>query len=352
MRMRLFIIILTVFSISCGKWKVSSLKPSDYMEIKNGKEPGNVLINYDEFALSELSFGIGIHRDNVLLVDNNLKRIQLLDSEGKPELVIGSVKDIEQKDIKTAPFNFSSIGVFTMSGDGNIYVQNRFTQRSNIPGGQDSMNFSPSYILVFDENGKLHSTLGQRGNPDLPFYYIEEMKVDDRDRLIVVSRSFDAWSVFRFAKKKRDYYKNLSSIEFKEKDGDDVYEGKIENVKPYQNGETLMISVAYYHKNRLKFRRIYDFSIQGDRLERSVIDIPDPRNVLFSIIDDRLIYFWNMDSTDVKFMVSNMDGTILNNLSLDFKDKSCLYSKIISNEEGELFSFHVTKKGINIRKWD
>ena len=37
---------------------------------------------------------------------------------------------------------------------------------------QEETDFAPSYILVFNKDGELQYTLGQRGTPDLPFYYI------------------------------------------------------------------------------------------------------------------------------------------------------------------------------------
>ena len=40
-------------------------------------------------------------------------------------------------------------------------------------GGRDGF-FSPSYIIVFDEKGKLQYTLGPQGSTDVPFYYIEK----------------------------------------------------------------------------------------------------------------------------------------------------------------------------------
>ncbi len=111
----------------------------------------------------------------------------------------------------------------------------------------------------------------------MPFYYIESLFVDSRERLFVVSRSFDTWNIYRFENRKRDFNINLGTLDFREKDGNDVFEGKIENVKIYQSGEMVLISVAYYQNKRLKYRKVYDYSIPDRKIERDIVSIRIPR---------------------------------------------------------------------------
>ncbi len=354
------IVILLIFStiLSCGQWKVSSLKSKQFSFIKNGAKPGNVKINIDEYALENLSFNVGIFYDNVCISDNLLKRVQILNPDGDVKLIIGSVHDIDAEKIKAVNFNFNTIGSFVMDMDDNIYIQNRFPQSQNSikknAGGKDSeeINFSPSYILVFNSKGELQYTLGQRGTPDIPFYYIERLNVDERGRLFVISRSFNTWSVFRFDNRKRDFYIDLGKIEFQEQEGKDIFKGRIENVKMYRSGEKLLISVAYYHGLRLKYRKVYEYSITRKKISRVIVNIPDPRNVLFNIVDDKLIYFWDIDEKEIKFMICSMEGNIINNIYLNINNKKTYYSKIISDESGEIYSYHVTKDGIKILEWE
>ncbi len=358
MRQILVIILFTAMTLSCKQWKVSSLKKLEFSFIKNGESPGSVVINTDEYALENLSFKIGIYKGNICIADNNLKRVQVMEPDGTVKLVIGHIKGIDDKKITLSSFNFNIIGTFTMDSDDNIYIQNRFqntlkrVMRKKNGGADEDINFSPSYILVFNEEGKLQNTIGQEGTPDIPFYYIEKLDIDERGRLLVVSRSFNSWTLFRFDKLKRDFYADLSKIQFKEKDGGDEYVGKIENVKIFKDGEKILLSVAYYHGIRLKYRKIYEYSIKKKEVTRMIVNIPDPKNVLFNIIDDKHIYFWDMEGKEIRFMICNMEGNIINNILLDINHNKNYYTRIISDDKGRIYSYHVMKKGIKIFEWE
>ncbi len=358
MRKFLVISLFTVMMLSCRQWRVSSLKNKEFSFIKNGEKIGSIKINTDEYALENLSFKLGIYNGNICTADNNLKRVQVIEPGGNVKLIIGQVKDIDEKNINLAYFNFNIIGTFTMDKDDNIYVQNRFQTRvskftkKNSNGADEDINFSPSYILVFNEEGKLQYTIGQEGTPDIPFYYIEKLEIDERGRLFVISRSFNSWTLFRFENGKRDFYADLSKIEFKEKEGNDEYGGKIENIKMFKDGEKLLLSVAYYHGIRLKYRKIYEYSISKKNISRMIVNIPDPKNVLFNIFDDKHIYFWDMEGKEIRFMICNMEGNVINNIVLDINQSKKYYMKIISDDTGGIYSYHVMKKGIKIFEWE
>lgn len=350
--MRVKIIILfyaaaAVFACACSQWKVNSLSRHELLFIENGAEAGSIALQFDEFALTDFSFGIGICNGKILTVDNVMRRIQILNGKGLPELVLGDLKNIDTRKVKSSPFRFGSIGCFTTDRDNNIYVQNRL-----LSAGKGNMDFSPSYIVVFDEKGRLQYTLGQKGQNSTPFYYIESLFVDDKNRLFVVSRAFDTWSVYRFNNKKQDFLANLGGLSFKEKDGSDVLEGQIDNVKVYGNGEMLLISVAYYNNRRFKYHKVYDYSVNRNKIDREIMTLPNPKNVLFSIVDEKNIYFWNMDRDDLKLMICNMEGHIMNNIHLDIGDSRSLYSNIISDSSGGIYSYQVSKKGISISEWN
>ncbi|MCP4133414.1 MAG: hypothetical protein GY754_20770 [bacterium] len=380
----LIIIMAAAAAFSCSHWKVTSLKSKEFAFIKNCEKPkpkedpkkkprnkpkpkeekisiecgkpGSVLIKTDDYALKQLSFGVGVFDGKICTVDNILKRVQVLTPDNDVELILGSLKDVDTKDIDAAKFKFSIIGSFTMDDDDNIYIQNRLPQSGSQSyrgsANSEGMNFSPSYILVFNEKGKLQYTLGEKGTPDLPFYYIERLDIDQEGRLFVISRSFETWTVYRFKGKKRDLAINLAKIEFVEKEGEDTFKGKIENVKTYQSGEEILISVAYYHDLRLKYRKVYNYSIENKRIMKTIVNIPDPKNVLFNLVDDKNIYFWNMDSRNVKFMKCDMEGKIIDNIRLEIDDTKNYYSKVIGNKSGLIYSYHVTKKGIKILEWE
>ena len=341
----LLVFIISVI-VSCAQWRVSNLNEKELFFVKNGNEAGNIAIHFDEFALTDLSFRVGLFNDLLFMSDNILKRVQAVDSDGDTKLVIGNLANIDTKKINSVPFKFGAIGSFTVDRSGNIYVQNRLSNNA------DDGDFSPSYVLVFDKNGKLQYTLGQQGLTDTPFYYIDSLFADRNERLFVVSRSFDTWNIYRFENKKLDLHINLAALSFKEKEGNDTFEGQIENIKLYQSGNMMLINVAYYHNKRLKYHKVYDYSISKKAIDREIMNIPNPQNVLFDIVDDKHPYFWNMEKNNVRLMICNMEGHIINNVQISFDNSKYLYSGLQIDNSGRLYSYHASKKGISVLRWE
>jgi len=346
------IICLTV--ISCSQWKVTDISSRNYAFIKNGTGPGEIVLKTDDLGLENMSFDIGIYNNRIITVDNTLKRVQVLDSDGKTQVIIGSGSKSKDDIYRFVPFRFSIIGQIYIDNYHNIYVQNRFTRSGSGKWDQNGhkMSFSPSYILVFNSDGELQYTLGRKGTPDIPFYHIEDLSADERGRLFVITRSFDTWDVFRFSGKKRDFYTNLGELSFEERVDSNLYKGRIENVKTFNDGERILISVSYYHGLRLKYRKIFEYSLPAKKIVRMVQQIPDPKNVLFNIVDDKYIYFWNLYNGEVKFMVCNMKGDIINNILMEFNQGNNFYTRVMGDPSGKLYSYSVTRSGVEIMEWE
>jgi len=261
MKKWLILLIFPLILTDCSFWKSTTLNPKRVAFISNGTKAGNVSIKTDEYGLEDLSVGISIYDNNICVADNELRRVQVVKPNGDVELVIGSIKNLNTNDIPAESFNFGTIGNVAMDEDDNVYVQNKFSQirdsKAQGDAGTDSIDFSPSYILVFNKKGELQYTLGQKGTPDTPLYHIERLVVDSKNRLFVISRSSDSWTIYRFSGKNRDYYINFNTLDFRDRDEGNVYEGKIDNIKVYSTGDSLLISVSYYHGTRLKYIKIF-----------------------------------------------------------------------------------------------
>ncbi len=344
--------LLMCAAVSCSQWNVVDLRSRQYSFIEKGEGAGKVMFRTDDYGLQELTTSVWINNNRILLADNVLKRVQILDSDGDVDLVIGSLDGIDTKNVPSESFKFDFIGSLTSDDDGNIFVQNRISQGRRDAYGGGAMDLSPSYIMAFNKKGDLQYTLGQKGTPDIPFYQIESLEVDGEGRLFVVSRQTEGWSVFRFSGKKRDFHANLGSLRFDEKDGDDEYRGKIETVKLMEEGDKFLISVAYYQDLRLIYRKVFEYDITRNNIGKELMNIPDPRNVLFSVINDRLLCFWNIDGSDIRLMFCGMDGAVMKNVRLGIDMKNPLYSTLMTDRSGNLYTTSLTKRGMQILRWE
>ncbi|MBN2041392.1 MAG: hypothetical protein JW864_15230 [Spirochaetes bacterium] len=346
---KIIIFIMFALILSCGRWKSTKLKSDLLCSIPSGEAPGKVMLKYDEDNILEISFKIGFYNNNIYLADSNLKTLHVLNKSGEPLMYIGDKKydQDEYKDIKFSRFKFSIIESISVDSAGNIYVQNSFVSSTR----RHDMGFSPSYILVFNADGNLLYTLGKTGSPDIPFNSIESMKIDSSDRLFVISRSYDTWSIFRFRHRKKDFSANFSEIDLKDQDGDKTYSGKIEKIIAYKSGNNLLLSVAYYYETEFRYRKIYNYSIPNEKIERTVFIIPEPKNELFSLIENENIYLWDIYNDDVRFIVTNFKGDIVNNVYIKFPHFNNSFNEITMDSSGQFYSYHVRKKGIEIYEW-
>jgi len=374
----LFHLLITIFLTGCSNLFTSSLDSKMLASIKIGSGPGEIQIEteetkdiseadansaagktknkdakkksrWDDNALKTLTFKVAVCHNKIIASDSNFKRLQVFDNDGSLELLIGSIntKDSkEKKSYKEVNFNFSVIGSFTMDNDNNIYVQNRLVTKSST-GESD---FLPSYILVFNKKGELQYIMGKTGTPDIPFFYIEKLFIDSDGRLFVLSRSFNSWDLIRFNNKKREKYEDFSKLNLIETENQNTYKGIIENIEIFESGDGVIISVAYYHDVRFKYRKLFEYSLEKGEIVREITNIDDPKNVLFNIVDDKILYFWNIEGKETKFMLVNMSGSIINNIRIEF-DRNNIFSKIIHDESGTIYSYHVNDDKLRIFTW-
>jgi hypothetical protein len=353
LRLNLLIFIVAVFIVSCNQWRVSELKSKKLFNIKAGLDVKQANIVMGSNDILEISFTVHAGRDRFFIADNRSKRLQVFDNEGNILCAIAG-KKLDAVPSSTT-FNFGVIGEVVSDSEGKIFVQNRIevTQNvQNIQKPQGEIGVNPSYILVFDKIGRLQYTMGQKGPAEMPFYNIESTHIDTKDRLWVISKNYETWSVFRFKARMRDFFVTLGKDNFgQEKDGANTYNGIIENVVPFNNGGHFLISVAYYINTRFKYRKIFDYSVDENKLERVVLQLPDPRNELYAVLDDKYLLLWDTEEKNLRFAIWDLDGNIVNNLRIRMeKDRSSLV-RVISDEKGRLYSYVVKKAGIDILEW-
>jgi hypothetical protein len=345
--------VLALGNISCKQWRVSELKEKKMFTLPIGEEQGSLSLQYGKGDILNVTFFITMSYDNVYCADNKMQRLQVFDPDGDLKLVIDPKKVDKTSNVKKTKFSFGIIGEVVADADGKIYVQNRLipseARKRKI---SSNLDISPSYLLVFDREGILQYTLGQRGISDLPFYYIDNLFTDNQDRLFVITKTFETWSVYRFVKKKRDFYVNFAKKMFIEKEGDDEYLGIIENIKVFHSGEKLLLSVAFYHNTRFKYRKIIEYNVHDNTLGKTILHLPDPKNELFALLDDKYILLWDVEERDVRFVIWNFQGNIINNLRIQMKKKKADFEQIFIDEKGHFYTYSVTPKGVELEEWE
>ncbi|MCX7678430.1 MAG: hypothetical protein N2316_04350 [Spirochaetes bacterium] len=340
-----------IFVFACGSWKITTYTSSVLCAIENGIEPGKVKLVFGDDGIFDLTFGIKVFRGRIYLTDNALKRLQVFARDGSLELFIGPKGSALPKssDVRSSYFNFSVMGNLVIDSKDRLYVQNRIVPSES--SGSDELDFSPSYILAFDKSGALQYTLGRHGAPNIPFDFIESIEVDRSDRLFVVSRKFNNWTVSRFHEQKLTFSESFSNSNFVDQEHDKTNEGKIDCIKILSDGEDFLISVAYYHGLRFKYRKIYHYSIKDRKITRTLVDLPDPKNEIFAVVEDSQLYLWNVEERRTRFMVLNFSGNIDHNILLKFDERRYFYQDILLDDSAAFYSFRVNKNNVEVLEW-
>jgi hypothetical protein len=347
-----FILLITL--MGCGKWKTNKMKPARLCEINTGDSLGMVLLKYDEDDILNISFKIEVKKNRIYVADNILKRFQVLDKNCEPVLYIGDRKEgsAESGSVKYSKFQFSIIEAIAVDSNGNIYIQNSLTpsQKNNPQINGKETGSAVSYILVFDPKGNLTYTLGRTGTPDIPFTSIESITIDNKDRLFIMTRSRDTWSVYRFANRRRDFNINFIESDFKEADGGETLTGKIEKIIAYQSGDELLISVGYYSGTSFINRKIFRYSAQKEKNIETAFVISEPKNELFAIADDR-VYLWDVDEKLIRYIICSLKGDVVNNVSMNSPENSNTFNEILIDNSGNFYSYNASKKSIEVLEW-
>ncbi|HRX15051.1 MAG TPA: hypothetical protein P5123_01915 [Spirochaetota bacterium] len=349
-----FTAVSLLLMISCQRWNVNELKKNILFEIPAGTEPGEVNLKFNNEGYVDLTFDVRVSNGKVFCSDNIAKRLQIFNLEGQPLMAIGDMEDGQVNNLIMRNFSFGVIGNVISDQTGNVFVQNTI-----LPGDRDGQKvevdsatgMSPSYILVFNNDGRIMYSLGQNGTADVPFYSIYNMFTDERSRLFVISKSYDNWSVFRYDGKERDFALHLDKNYFKEKEKNENLAGRVENIIIFKNGEKLLISVAYYDNVRFKYRKIYEYKIIENRLGGAVIELPDPRNELFSLLEDKYIILWDVEKRDIRFTIWSLQENIINNLLIQMQGPRPFYEKVLVDEMGRLYTMIVFDNSIEIKEW-
>src|SRR4030042_1375826 len=83
----------------------------------------------------------------------------------------------------------------------------------------------------------------------------------------------------------------------------------------------------------------------------SAFIIPDPKNELFALVGDKYIYLWDIDEQNLRYMICNLSGNIVNNISIHLPGIADSYNEIFIDSSGRFYSYHALKKGIEVREW-
>lgn len=346
MNFKVFLILFPVLS-ACSNWQINEMSGSAVAVISQGTGIGQIAVNMKDNGVYDNSFSIDVSRGEVIVGDNALKRLQVIDKDKNVKLFIGP--KISDKAPPSGVFSFGTIAKSVIDSEGNCFIQNVIRPQS---GSSEQGDISSSYILVFNSLGRLQYTIGQKGQADIPFNSIHLMYIDSNGRLIVLENNHEIWKLYRFVGKTRELFNTFGSESFiKKADWEDA-KCFIENIIPFESGNEFAMSVSYYKDTRFKYREIVLYDSKDDSI-KTLMQLPDPKNELFSILDNKYFLLWDSTSTDIRFSIWDTNGKSISNkrIQSDYFSKDSVLAKIFHDETGNVFTLSVSSSNVIVTEW-
>ena len=68
-------------------------------------------------------------------------------------------------------------------------------------------------------------------------------------------------------------------------------------------------------------------------------------------MDDMRIYLWNIEERRTRFVVTNFDGNIVDNVLLNFDEKRYYFQDVMVDESGAFYSYRVNRNSVDVLEW-
>jgi hypothetical protein len=96
------------------------------------------------------------------------------------------------------PFPFQQVGDISVMNEREIIAEDKLPDDRQVYDEELEVVLD-SILVRFDKDGKMIDYLGQEGVGGAPFPYIERIEVNNRDEIIVFTRTVKSWIVFWFS---------------------------------------------------------------------------------------------------------------------------------------------------------
>ncbi len=210
MRRLLLYCLLPLALISCSSRGNATLEQEQLFSIPIGKMEDQLDIYYDGISSFDDRIRVNMKDGIIFLANSRGRKVMEFSSYGdllslhynpdfnpKPVLLNTPGGDDRVSSRVALPFPFLEVGEIAVSSEGNLLVEDAVpdARAENSPEMHAYLN---RVVRRFDSNGNYMDYLGQEGIGGTPFPYIENIHVNSRDEIIIVSRGEDAWLVFWF----------------------------------------------------------------------------------------------------------------------------------------------------------
>jgi hypothetical protein len=268
------------------------------------------------------------------------------DNNPEPVLLSNTEEDGQLSNRNAYTFNFRNTGEIAVTKKNYLLVEDTVPD-SRIDYDETTNSTLNRIILRFDNKGNFINFLGREGIGGSPFPYIEKIEVNNRDDIIIITRTIKTWNIYWFSESGSLKYTIIVPLDDLPVPAEGNYIASLETIVPDRNNNAVYLKIDYYNKenNSLNYtmsylwmldlsKEDYTNSIRVPELNLSETDdIPG-----FLGINNAGKFFFLSYVTDDTFqvMVLEDNGTVITRSELTMKDEDISYRDLYLDSNGLL----------------
>ncbi len=243
-------------------------------------------------------------------------------------------------------FNFRNTGEIAVTGKGHLFVEDSVPD-NRLDYDKDTESILSRIVLQFDGEGNFINFLGREGIGGTPFPYIESIKVNNKDEIIIVTRIIKKWIIYWFTEDGSLKFTINIPINDLPVPSEGNYIPSLETIVPDQNRNLLYLKINYYNKadNSLDYTDSYLWTLDLNKNKYSnSISIPD---LDASRSDDisgflgvnsagNFFFLSHLSDNTFQIMVLNDTGSVITRKNLTMMDNEISYRDIYLDSSGLL----------------
>ncbi len=243
-------------------------------------------------------------------------------------------------------FNFRNMGEIAITGNNHLLVED--TVPDNRTDYDESTDSTLNRIVLrFDNKGNFINFLGREGIGGTPFPYIEKIEVNNKDEIIIITRTIKTWNIYWYSEKGSLKYTVIIPLDDLPLPDEGDFIPSLETIVPDRNINEVYLKIDYYNNiiNNPDYAMSYIWALDLNKgnYTKSIripeLDISESDDIpgFLGVNTAGKFFFLTYLSADIfQIMVLEKNGTVIIRSELTMNDDEISYRDLFLDPNGLL----------------
>ncbi len=264
----------------------------------------------------------------------------------EPVLLTNTQGEDRSSNRNAYPFNFKNTGEIAITNRNHLLVEDTVPDnRTDYDETTDStLN---RIVLRFDNKGNFINFLGREGIGGTPFPYIEKIEVNNKDEIIIISRTIKTWNIYWYSGKGSLKFTIIVPLDDLPVPAEGNYIPSLETIFSDRTNNAVYLKIDYYNKgnNNLDYTMSYLWTLDLNKGNYSKfiripeLDISESDDIpgFLGVNNAGKFFFLTYLSNNIfQVMVLEENGTVVSRSELKMIDDEISYRDLYLDQNGLL----------------